>query len=114
MMDVSTINQLLAQMEQAKALAKGSGVAPAGAGGGAEAGAATTDFAQVLDAALKEVSSQSAAARAQAERFVAGDPNVNLSDVMIDLEKASLSFNQMVQVRNRLVTAYQDIMNMPV
>jgi flagellar hook-basal body complex protein FliE len=109
MMDVAAINQLLAQMEQAKALAKGGAVSepPATAG-------ATTDFAQVLDAALKEVSKQSAEAKAQAERFVAGDPNVNLSDVMIDLEKASLSFNQMVQVRNRLVTAYQDIMNMPV
>ena len=33
---------------------------------------------------------------------------------MVNLEKASLSFQQMVQVRNKLVTAYQDIMNMPV
>jgi len=107
MMDTNAINQLLAQMQQAQALAKG---APSGRPERPE----TTDFAQVLDQALKEVSAQSAAAREQAERFVAGDPNVNLADVMVDLEKASLSFNQMVQVRNRLVSAYQEIMNMPV
>ncbi|WP_217126732.1 flagellar hook-basal body complex protein FliE [Hydrogenophilus thiooxidans] len=108
-MDTNAINQLLAQMQQAQALAKGGAAAQQ-----PEAERGTTDFAQVLDQALKEVSAQSAEAKAQAERFVAGDPAVNLADVMIDLEKASLSFNQMVQVRNRLVSAYQDIMNMPV
>ena len=46
--------------------------------------------------------------------FTAGNPEVKLQDVMVNLEKASLSFQQMVQVRNKLVTAYQDIMNMPV
>ena len=46
--------------------------------------------------------------------FSAGDPNVNLQDVMVNLQKANLSFQQMVQVRNKLVTAYQDIMNMSV
>ena len=51
---------------------------------------------------------------AMAQNFSAGDPNVNLQDVMVNLQKASMSFQQMVQVRNRLVTAYQDIMNMPV
>jgi len=39
---------------------------------------------------------------------------VNLQDVMVNLQKANLSFQQMVQVRNKLVTAYQDIMNMSV
>jgi flagellar hook-basal body complex protein FliE len=33
---------------------------------------------------------------------------------MINLQKANLSFQQMVQVRNKLVSAYQDVMNMPV
>lgn len=72
------------------------------------------DFAQVLNSALKDVSAASAEARAMSREFSAGDPNVNLQDVMVNLEKASLSFQQMVQVRNRLVSAYQDIMNMPV
>ncbi len=72
------------------------------------------DFAQVLQTALKDVSSAQNEARAMSREFTAGDPNVNLQDVMVNLEKASLSFQQMVQVRNRLVSAYQDIMNMPV
>jgi flagellar hook-basal body complex protein FliE len=49
-----------------------------------------------------------------AEDFSAGESDVNLQDVMINLQKASLSFQQMVQVRNRLVSAYHDIMNIQV
>jgi len=48
------------------------------------------------------------------EQFDLNAPNVNLHDVMLSLQKASLSFQTMVQVRNRLVTAYQEIMNMQV
>ena len=72
------------------------------------------DFAQALDSALKGVSSAQNGAQEMAQSFSAGDPNVNLQDVMINLQKANLSFQQMVQVRNKLVTAYQDIMNMQV
>lgn len=42
-----------------------------------------------------------------------GDPNVDLTEVMIQMQKSSVTFEAMTQVRNRLVTAYQDIMNMP-
>ena len=76
--------------------------------------AGETDFSQVLQGALQQVSQAQNDARAMSEKFSAGDPNVNLQDVMVDLQKASLSFQQMVQVRNRLVTAYQDMMNMNV
>ena len=72
------------------------------------------NFADVLNNALKDVSAAQKEARSMAQDFSAGDPNVNLQDVMVNLQKANLSFQQMVQVRNRLVTAYQDIMNMPV
>jgi flagellar hook-basal body complex protein FliE len=61
-----------------------------------------------------EVSSAQMQAQEMAKGFSAGDPNVNLQDVMVNLQKASLSFQQMVQVRNKLVTAYQDMMNMSV
>ena len=43
-----------------------------------------------------------------------GDANVTLPEVMIALQKASLSFQAMTEVRNRLVTAYQEIMRMQV
>ena len=48
------------------------------------------------------------------QAFDANDPNVNLQEVMVSLQKANLSFQTMVQVRNRLVNAYQEIMNMQV
>jgi flagellar hook-basal body complex protein FliE len=42
-----------------------------------------------------------------------GDTSVDITQVMIQMQKASVSFEAMTQVRNRLVSAYQDIMNMP-
>ena len=49
-----------------------------------------------------------------AANFAAGDGNANLHDVMISLQKANISFQEMVQVRNKLVSAYHDVMNMQV
>ena len=49
-----------------------------------------------------------------AEKLAAGDTNQSLHEVMIALQTASVSFQEMVQVRNKLVTAYQDVMNMQV
>jgi flagellar hook-basal body complex protein FliE len=46
--------------------------------------------------------------------FSAGDPNLDVAEVMVALQKAGVAFQAMTEVRNRLVTAYQDIMNMPV
>ena len=43
-----------------------------------------------------------------------GKPGVSLNDVMIDMQKANISFQTTVQVRNRLAAAYQEMMNMPV
>jgi len=43
-----------------------------------------------------------------------GDPDISLSNVMIDLQKAGLAFQATVQVRNRLVEAYKEIANMAV
>ncbi|MDX1561428.1 MAG: flagellar hook-basal body complex protein FliE [Gammaproteobacteria bacterium] len=49
-----------------------------------------------------------------AEAFERGDPNIALPDVMIALQKASLAFQAMTEVRNQLVNAYQEVMNMPI
>ena len=46
--------------------------------------------------------------------FAAGDDKVSLSDVMISMQKASIDFQATVQVRNKLVSAYHEIMNMQV
>jgi len=107
-MDTRGIEQMIGELRATAQAASGK---PASQGATDADG---VDFAQVLQSALKDVSSAQQEARAMARNFSAGDPDVNLQEVMVNLQKASLSFQQMVQVRNRLVTAYQDIMNMPV
>jgi len=87
----------------------------------ASAGAATSDpmpvregFASELQRTLQRVSSIQNASMAQAQAFELGEPGVSLNDVMIDLQKAGLAFQTTLQVRNRLIAAYQEIANMPV
>lgn len=71
------------------------------------------DFGQVLKSTLDQVNQAQMQAQQMAQDFSAGG-GTNLQDVMIALQKANLSFQQMVQVRNKLVSAYHDIMNMQV
>ena len=107
-------NRILAMMEQLKAAAQ----KPAGgAAPGPEALAepsAKLDFGQALKNTLQNVSDQQAAASKLGQAFTMGDPSVNLSDVMISMQKASINFQATVQVRNKLVSAYHEIMNMQV
>ena len=49
-----------------------------------------------------------------ATRFEQGDPSIDLPEVMIAMQKSSVSFQAMTQVRNKLVEAYKEVMNMPV
>ena len=71
-------------------------------------------FAGQLHAALDRISDKQNAARTQAERFTLGEPGVALNDVMADLQKASVSLQMGLQVRNKLVSAYQEGMGMQV
>jgi len=105
--DTRNLEQMLAELRSASAVAQG-GNAPAAQPADGVA------FSQALKSAIDEVASAQQSAQQMAQGFAAGEENVNLQDVMINLQKASLSFQQMVQVRNKLVTAYQDVMNMPV
>ncbi len=107
-MDTRGIDQMLSELRSVSQAAQNKPVQAA------DTPAGGVNFADALNNALKDVSAAQSEARQMAQQFSAGDPNVNLQDVMVNLQKANLSFQQMVQVRNRLVTAYQDIMNMPV
>jgi flagellar hook-basal body complex protein FliE len=75
--------------------------------------AAGRDFSAMLQAAVAEVNNTQQDAKQLSEQFAAGDA-ANLQDVVVSLQKASLSFQTMVQVRNKLVSAYQEVMNMQV
>ena len=72
----------------------------------------TISFAGQLHAALDRISDTQTAARTQAEKF--GEPGVALNDVMTDMQKASVSMQMGIQVRNKLVAAYQEVMSMQV
>ena len=72
------------------------------------------DFATVLKGSIDKVNETQQSATQMAEQMVAGDTSKNLHEVMIALQTASVSFQEMVQVRNKLVTAYQDVLNIQV
>lgn len=107
MMTEMNVNQLLAQMRSMADVAKGAQVNQT-----EEAGAA--NFSDMLKSSIDKVNDVQMTAGQLSESFQQGDPNVALSDVMISMQKASVSFQAMLQVRNKLVNAYTDIMNMPV
>lgn len=71
-------------------------------------------FADALQSSLERINHMQQESGAKARAFQAGEPGVELHDVMITGQKASIAFEMGVQVRNRLVTAYKDIMNMQV
>lgn len=71
-------------------------------------------FADELHSSIQRINQLQQQSRANVVAFESGDPNVSLNDVMVDMQKASVAFEMGVQVRNRLVSAYRDIMNMQV
>lgn len=72
------------------------------------------DFQTMFANAVNTVNAKQMHSSSLARRFEKGDPQVDLPEVMIAAQKASVSFEAMKQVRNKLVDAYKDIMNMPV
>ena len=73
-----------------------------------------TNFADLLKQSIDKVNEVQQDGNKLAEAFQKGDPNVQMSEVMVSLQKANISFQAMVEVRNKLVSAYQEIMNMQV
>lgn len=99
------INKVLGQMRALSAEIQGQGPAQPASG---------VDFGDLLRQSIGQVNEQQAAATGLLSRFESGAPDVSVAEVMISMQKASLSFQAMNEVRNRLVEAYQQIMNMPI
>jgi flagellar hook-basal body complex protein FliE len=72
-----------------------------------------SDFGNYLSKALNQVSESQNKAADIVKSFEAGD-EVDVTKVMLAREKASLSFEATLQVRNKLLSAYKDIISMPV
>ena len=102
------INQVLSQMRALEVAAKsGEGSSIDGVVGGG------SEFGKMLAESIDKVSDAQNQAGDLKEAFTRGDEGVELPQVMVALQEASISFQAMTQVRNKLLSAYQDIMNMP-
>ncbi len=105
------ISQVLEQMRSIESLAKNQGIGlkssqPEASGG--------QKFADMMQQAIDQVNQNQAAAGELGRRLEMGDPNVDLAQVMVATQKSRVSFQALAEVRNKLLTAYQDVMNMPV
>lgn len=104
------IDRVLAQIRSLSATMKPSGAKEAAA----PQTAGPTEFANLLRKGIEQVNQTQQNATALAAAFERGTPGVELPQVMLEMQKASVSFRAVTEVRNRLVSAYQEIMNMPI
>ena len=74
---------------------------------------APADFSELLSESINTVNRQQKASGEMKQAFEKGDPNVDLAEVMLQAQKASLSFQAMTEVRNKLVDAYKQVTQMP-
>ncbi len=101
------ISQVLAEMRALQARASGISETPAAA-------AQPSDFANLLKNSVDHVASMQNQATALADAYETGDKSIDLTKVMLEVQKASLAFRAMTEVRNKLVDAYTQVMNMSV
>ena len=106
MSDVA-INQVLSQMRAMQAMARNEGASSSEV-------KAAPPFSDLMSQSIDQVNNSMQASKDVAARFETGDPSVSLAEVMISAQKASIQFSGMTEVRNKLLTAYKDVMNMPV
>ncbi len=103
------INQVLSQMRAIESMAsKPLQEQPAVQASGGQ------KFADMMQQAIDQVNQSQMQAAELGKALEMGDPNVDLAEVMIAIQKSSISFQALTEVRNKLLTAYQDVMNMPV
>ncbi len=106
-MDTQGIEQMLGVLRTTAAQASGKPAESAATAG-------PSSFSAALQNSIDKVNQTQQQANQMSHQMVAGDTTQNLHEVMIALQTASVSFQEMVQVRNKLVSAYQDVMNMQV
>lgn len=103
-----SVDALLARMEALQSVARGK-PAPV-----ADATAGAIDFPMLLRDAVRDVNAAQNTAQAQAQAFQLGDHSVSIEQVMISMQQASISFQGMVAVRNKLLEAYREISSLSV
>ena len=107
--DVTSMNALLAKMNSIRETMPHAGADKIG-----KAADGAPDFAAALKSTIDRVDGTQKASTDLAQRFQLGDSTVSLEETMVAMAKANISFQQIVQVRNKVISAYHDIMNMQV
>lgn len=101
-------NNLLGQMQALESMAQSR---PAEIAVKQEKG---TSFVEMMQQAVDQVNDTQAHASEMRKAFELGDSQLDLSEVMVAAQKSRIAFQALTEVRNKLLTAYQDVMNMPV
>lgn len=109
-MDKINVDNLLAQI---RAFSEQGGIHSLGKDATVDEGQSLS-FSKILQASLDKVNDSQQKATQVAEAFERGDKNVDLAQVMVQMQKARISFEALTQVRNRLISAYHEIMNMQI
>jgi len=109
------IDRVLAQIRSISQTTRPGGVGGAGAvGAGPQAvGGVDNGFAKLLKQGIDTVNNTQAKAADMATKFERGVPGVELPQVMLEMQKANVSFRALTEVRNKFIDAYREIMNMP-
>jgi len=101
------IDRVLAQIRSLSAQLQ-----PGAAAAQKPAAGAVSEFANIMRSGIEQVNAQQQRASQLSDAFERGTPGVELPQVMLEMQKASVSFRALNEVRNRLISAYQEIMNM--
>ncbi|MFN3545413.1 MAG: flagellar hook-basal body complex protein FliE [Thiobacillus sp.] len=112
--DTSRIEAMVAQLKATAARATPNAAPLDDALPKTREGAAPGEFTRILKTSLDGVNRTQQHATQLAQRFEMGDSNVSLADAMIALQKSSIAMQATIQVRNRMVSAYQEIMSMSI
>ena len=110
------IDRVLAQirsMSQASKAGALGGIGAAGPAGAKGVAGVDSGFAKILKQGLDGVNATQMKAADLADKFERGVPGVELPQVMLEMQKANVSFRAVAEVRNKFVEAYREIMNMP-
>jgi flagellar hook-basal body complex protein FliE len=107
------IDRVLAQIRSFSQVSKPGGVGNPAAPGGVAGVNADNGFSKLLKQGIESVNKTQATATDLAAKFERGVPGVELPQVMLEMQKASVSFRALTEVRNKFVEAYREIMNMP-
>ncbi|WP_372758248.1 flagellar hook-basal body complex protein FliE [Litorivivens sp.] len=116
MSDSMRVDQILSQIRSIRQEATGRmpGVAEKIGENQAGSSVSNTSFSEMLTDSVKAVSETQKSAASLAESFERGDKNISLAEVMVASQKANVSFTAMVEVRNKMIDAYQEVMRMSV